>query len=155
MGDDIEWRQLYDSLSAQYQSVEEMLRECQKTLARTEESVADTTRKKLLIKVCDLGDNLFNLFKSIEKNGTNGAIHEGADLIVRTFLDLLKSENVALISAVGGDAFNPQFHEAVNAVPSGEIGQGCIVEELRKGYTYRGVLLRAARVTVSTGKPRY
>jgi molecular chaperone GrpE len=155
MGDEIQWHQLYDAVSAHYQSVETMLKESQRTLARTEEAVGESTRKKLLLKVCDLGDNLFHLVGSIEKSSHNGAIHEGAMLIIQAFLELLKSENVALVNVSGGDKFDPQFHEAVNAVPSKEIAQGCVVEELRKGYTYRTALLRAARVTVSSGKPQF
>ena len=66
-------------------------------------------------------------------------------------LDLLKAEGLEAIPA-DGVAFDPAVHEAVSG-PMGE-GEGDLVvtNELRRGYTLGGMMLRAALVTVDHGE---
>ena len=47
--------------------------------------------------------------------------------------------------------FNPAVHEAIEEIES-DAPEGQIVEELQKGYTRHGTILRPARVKVSKGK---
>jgi molecular chaperone GrpE len=153
MGDQIHWQELYDALSGQYQQLETNMQECQKTLARTEMTVAESVRKKLLDKICDFGDNLFHLAQSVEQKGHEDALKKGVWLIIQHYVELLKSEKVIAVKSTTGEKFNPQFHEAVNMLPSADVAEGHIIKELRKGYVFNGAMLRPARVTVSSGKP--
>ena len=47
---------------------------------------------------------------------------------------------------VEGEKFNPEFHEALGSQEGGE--PGVIAEELEKGYTIQGKLLRPAKVKI-------
>jgi molecular chaperone GrpE len=63
-------------------------------------------------------------------------------------LDTLKREGLERVDGVGVD-FDPQVHDAVAHAPNeeGEEGQ-VVVEVLRAGYRWKGVILRPAMVKV-------
>jgi molecular chaperone GrpE len=50
-----------------------------------------------------------------------------------------------------GRAFDPQVHEAVATVPSGEVGPATVAREVRRGFRIGNELLRPAQVVVATG----
>lgn len=50
-----------------------------------------------------------------------------------------------------GKPFDPAVHEAVLQQPSDEHPHGTVVEELRRGFTIAGRVLRAAQVVVAAG----
>lgn len=67
---------------------------------------------------------------------------EGVARIEKQLLALFQKHNVAVIEAKEGDAFDPQFHEAIE-------GEGQIIEDiLQKGYIVADNVLRPARVKV-------
>lgn len=61
-------------------------------------------------------------------------------------LDTLAKEGLETVPTVGSE-FNPELHEAVLAPEPGE-GRLIVTHEMRRGYTLRGRLLRAALVAV-------
>jgi molecular chaperone GrpE len=50
-----------------------------------------------------------------------------------------------------GQAFNPEFHEAMMTQPS-EVAPNTVLSVIQKGYVLNGRLLRPARVVVSSAK---
>ena len=62
-------------------------------------------------------------------------------------LDLLKGEGLEPIESVGV-AFDPAVHEAVSGPTTDGEGDLVVANELRRGYTLSGRVLRAALVTV-------
>jgi len=48
-----------------------------------------------------------------------------------------------------GEAFNPEFHEAMVAQPSADLPPNSVLQVIQKGYLLNGRLLRPARVIVS------
>lgn len=48
-----------------------------------------------------------------------------------------------------GEAFNPEFHEAMVAQPSTDLPPNSVLQVIQKGYLLNGRLLRPARVIVS------
>lgn len=72
----------------------------------------------------------------------------GVELIHKQLLDLLEKRGVVPIPSVGED-FDPHVHQAVAVEPSEGHRDGEIIDEMRRGYTLRGRLLRAAMVRVS------
>lgn len=68
--------------------------------------------------------------------------------------DLLKDKELEEIKSIG-EKFNPEFHEAVEIVspPSGgEKPESEILEEVQKGYTLNGMVIRTAKVKVAKKK---
>lgn len=77
-------------------------------------------------------------------------MRRGVDLVYKQFLDALGRFGLKRIEAKG-QAFDPNFHQAISTVPSADVPENTVVEELRRGYTLNGKLLRPAMVSVSAG----
>jgi molecular chaperone GrpE len=75
----------------------------------------------------------------------------GIDLVYKQLLDTLGRFGLKLIEAKG-QSFDPNFHQAVTTVASADVPENTVVEELRRGYTLNGRLLRPAMVSVSAGR---
>jgi len=74
-------------------------------------------------------------------------LFEGINKIKEQLLVVLKKHGLEEIKSVG-EKFNPEFHEAVESVESDE-EEGIIVEEIQKGYTLNGKVIRVAKVKVT------
>jgi molecular chaperone GrpE len=72
----------------------------------------------------------------------------GLDLVYKQFQDTLGRFGLKAIEAAG-QPFDPNFHQAVSTVPTDEVEENTVVDELRRGYTLNGRLLRPAMVSVS------
>ena len=77
------------------------------------------------------------------------AIQSTPDLkpLEKTFAKTLKELGLSLIDSTQNTDFNPDLHEAV-MMADGDGEREVIVETLRPGYFYRGVVLRPAMVKV-------
>ena len=73
---------------------------------------------------------------------------EGMQKIYKQFTTTMEGMGVEPIEAVGKE-FNPDFHNAVMHVEDGSVGENIVVEELQKGYTYKGFVVRHSMVKVA------
>ncbi len=121
-----------------------------KQAVRQREDAVQRARYSLLAVVLAVVDNLERALE----HGTNGegsdAVLEGIRMTHRHVLDLLANMGIRPMEATG-KAFDPKFHEAVDVIPSTELGvdPGTVVEETQRGYTLHGDVLRPARVKVA------
>jgi len=72
---------------------------------------------------------------------------EGIELIRQKMKSILLKEGLEEINPAG-KAFDPEFHEALGVVSVSPEKDGVVMEELEKGYTLQGRLLRPSRVKV-------
>ena len=70
---------------------------------------------------------------------------EGMEKIYKQLTTTLESLGVEPIEAVDKE-FNPDLHNAVMHVEDESVGDNIIVEELQKGYTYKGFVVRHSMV---------
>jgi molecular chaperone GrpE len=98
---------------------------------------------KLLLPILDSLDRAL-------KTGTAGVedFRSGIDLIDRQFHDVLAKLGVEPVPAKGM-AFDPNIHQAVQMMPTNEVPENHVVEELLRGYKLRDRLLRPAMVLVA------
>ena len=76
------------------------------------------------------------------------ALHEGAEMVERKFLRAMEAAGLEVIDAEG-QPFDPNQHEALTTVPAETPEEDHTVAQVyQKGYRFRGVLLRPARVVV-------
>ncbi len=74
---------------------------------------------------------------------------EGIALILNKFKSILRQKGVEEIASVGED-FNTDFHDAITHIPAENKAQkGKVVEEVKKGYTLNGKVIRYASVIVA------
>jgi molecular chaperone GrpE len=76
---------------------------------------------------------------------------EGLLMILTRLEDLLRSSGIEVQNTEPGTLFDPNRHEALAMGPSDQYPEGTILETLQRGYVYRDLLLRPARVRVSQG----
>ena len=93
-------------------------------------------------------DDLELALKAGREAGDKEGLMEGVGMGLRKFEKILGSEGLSPIEALG-KPFDPGFHEAVMKVEVLDEPEGTIVEEIRRGYTLGGKVIRASMVKVS------
>ena len=119
-----------------------------KRLERLYEERLAEAKRDLLRRFIAVADNLE---RALVHQQAGQALVEGIRLTYRQMQDLLQSEGVQPIQALG-QPFNPAEHEAVALVEGPEPAGTVVAEELR-GYRQNGRLLRPAHVRVVSGEP--
>jgi molecular chaperone GrpE len=100
----------------------------------------------------ELMKELLNVLDSFDRALRNaGGDLRGFELIYKQLNDTMGRFGLKPIEAKG-QKFDPNFHQAVSTQPTDEVEENTVVEEMRKGYTLNGRLLRPAMVTVSAKK---
>ena len=89
--------------------------------------------------------------ESLEKSNKDKII-EHLDIIYKDILSIFKKNQINEISALG-KKLDPNKHQAMLEIEDAEKEQGTIVQEIQKGFTLKGRLLRPSLVGVSK-KPR-
>ena len=103
----------------------------------------------LVLRLLPVIDNLERALLTAQ--GKDDPLRRGVDLIHQQLRDALAKEGLAPIDAVGS-TFDPHRHEAVEVRDVPGFEQGMVLEELQKGYTLNGRLLRPALVKVASGR---
>ena len=101
--------------------------------------------KDIIEKILPVVDN----FERGLAQATEGdTFAEGMEKIYKQLTTTLESLGVEPIEAVDKE-FNPDLHNAVMHVEDESVGDNIIVEELQKGYTYKGFVVRHSMVKVA------
>jgi len=95
----------------------------------------------LILKIIPILDNIY-LAEKHPVTSTGQAFHEGVTLIRKQLEDLLQKEGIEPIEVLG-KKFDAATMEAVEG--DGET----VSEELQRGYTMHGKLIRVAKVKIS------
>jgi molecular chaperone GrpE len=86
--------------------------------------------------------------RALKAGGNASDFRNGVELIYRQFQDVLQKMGVQPIVSVG-QPFDPRVHEAVEMVDTNEVADHHVLDELQRGYKYKGRLLRPAMVRVA------
>lgn len=105
-------------------------------------------REELILKLLPIVDNFERTLQAAEAQHSYEALLEGVSLTLRQIQDMLAKEGVEQIEAAGQE-FNPELHEAMIRVETDEYPDHTVIDELEKGYTINGKVLRPARVRVA------
>jgi len=73
---------------------------------------------------------------------------KGIVLVMDKLLKALADRNVLPIDTKGA-LFDPAYHEAIATQPTSEVPPNTIIDEIRRGYTMNGRLIRASQVLVA------
>ena len=142
-------RETEDKLTRSYAELENQRRRYEK-----EKDEAYEFGGMALAKEClNLTDNLERSKLSIindeglEKNNKDKII-EHLDIIYKDILSIFKKNQIEEISAIG-EKLDPNKHQAMLEIEDAEKEQGIVVQEIQKGFTLKGRLLRPSLVGVS------
>jgi molecular chaperone GrpE len=138
---------------------EELLREQDRTLrARAEfenyrrraererETAGDQAKRDLLRALVDLADGFDRALAHV--NDSPDSVAAGLHGMQRSLRSLLEAEGVTPFESVG-QIFDPARHEALATARNTGCAPGTVVDEAARGYTWKGGLLRPARVRVA------
>lgn len=105
-------------------------------------------KEEFLLRVLPLLDNFDIAQKAIPEPLRNEEHVKGILQTGGQIRDFLKARGLEEIKTVG-EKFDPNFHEVVEEVKKDGVESGIIVEEVQKGYTINGRLLRPAKVKIA------
>ncbi|HZX81893.1 MAG TPA: nucleotide exchange factor GrpE [Lysobacter sp.] len=77
-----------------------------------------------------------------------GALREGLELTLRQLLKVAGDHGLSAVDP-RGQPFNPEHHQAMSAVPGGEVPDNHVVQVYQKGWLLNERLLRPALVVVA------
>jgi molecular chaperone GrpE len=110
---------------------------------------ADISRRKVLLRVLDVMDNLERAAAYREGGMPAEQLVDGLLATVKQLGTLLENEGVRYIE-VAGKPFDPKVAEAVGSRAQTGKPPNVVLDEARKGYSIGDELLRPAQVIVST-----
>ncbi len=123
-----------------------------KRVAREKEEAIRYANNSLIEKLLPILDN-FELGLDAARNASDAAgIIQGLEMVRKQLEDFLRENGVEVVNAVG-DAFDPNLHEAVAHEPNGEVADGSVIRQIRRGFKLKDRLIRPASVVVSKGPP--
>jgi molecular chaperone GrpE len=134
-------QQLYDMLLRKQAEFEN----ARKRMEREREESERRIWMNLLQRLLPIVDNFQ---RALAGSPSTDAFHQGVALTLQQMTELLAREGLEEVRSVG-ERFDPHVHEAVETRVVMGLEEGIVLEELLKGYRFRGHLLRPALVRVS------
>jgi molecular chaperone GrpE len=91
---------------------------------------------------------LMPILDDFERASKNETFTEGVNLVHQKLINSLTNRGLKPMDSPAGDAFDPEFHEAITEIPAGEALVGKIVDTVEKGYLLNNKIVRHAKVVV-------
>jgi molecular chaperone GrpE len=107
--------------------------------------------EQLLKELLPVVDNLERAIKASQEGGNTDVLIQGVELTLKQLAGTLTRFHVTPIQTIG-QLFNPATHHSVISVASKKVPEHHVVEEFQRGYLLYDRILRAAMVSVSTGR---
>ena len=118
---------------------------------RTERELNELTvrcNEKLVAELLCVIDDLERALDSGKETEDASVLLKGVEMIHKNLTRMLEREGLERIDAVG-KIFDPKFHEIVVKIPRNDCEEGLVLEEVRKGFVFKGRVLRPCMVNVS------
>ncbi len=125
-----------------------------KAMEREKREAIENANEILVTKLLPVIDNLDAAIRADRKREKGevekeeNSFRKGVEMTLNLLLDILEKEGLEEIKTIG-ERFDPFRHEACSKVESDEYPEETVVEELRKGYTFKGKVIRPAMVKVT------
>ena len=137
------------------QQIEELTDRLKRSMAEFDNFRKRTEKEKssmYVIGAKEIIENMLPVVDNFERGLAQAqegdAFADGMKMIYKQLMTTLEGLGVEAIEAVGKE-FDPDFHNAVMHVEDEEAGDNMVVEELQKGYTYKGFVVRHSMVKVA------
>ena len=142
-------RETEDKLTRSYAELENQRRRYEKEKDEAYEFGGMALAKECLNLTDNLERSKLSIIndESLEKNNKDKII-EHLDIIYKDILSIFKKNQIDEISALG-EKLDPNKHQAMLEIEDADKEQGTVVQEIQKGFTLKGRLLRPSLVGVS------
>jgi len=129
-----------------------------KRMAAESQAQVERGRLEVVSGLIEAVDNLERVLEAagIERSAALGGeipteapvAEQGVIVAYRDLTTVLKKAGVEAFDS-NGQPFDPNLHEALQALPAEGVGSGVVIEEMQKGYRAGENVIRHARVVVS------
>ncbi|WP_446456669.1 nucleotide exchange factor GrpE [Tuanshanicoccus yangjingiae] len=121
----------------------------QRINAKERQDAAKFRSQKLASELLDVVDNLERALQTETVSEDAAALKKGVEMVMTQLKSTFEREQIVVIDPIG-EAFNPNFHQAVSVMPAAE-GQASetVLTVLQKGYQLHERVLRPAMVIVA------
>lgn len=119
-----------------------------KRLSRDLDQARRFANEKLLSQLLPVLDSLEAGLKAA--GDATGPLRDGLELTLRQLLKVGEDNGLAPINPEG-QAFDPEWHQAISQLESPDAAPGTVVQVFQKGYALNDRLLRPALVVVAAG----
>ena len=117
---------------------------------RDRDDLAKFAAREVIKDLLATADNLA-LALDKAKDKADDPFVAGVKMVYDGLLKTLADHGATPLDAVG-EPFDANFHEALAQLPSADVEEGVVMNEVKRGWMMHGKLLRAAQVVVSAGK---
>lgn len=119
-----------------------------KRTEKEKDQMFETGARSVIEKILPVIDNFERGFQAVEKEDEEDSFTQGMRMVYKQLMDELDKMEVKPIEATGKE-FDPNLHNAVMHIDDESLGENIVAEELQKGYTYRGSVVRHSMVKVA------
>ncbi len=123
-----------------------------KRTARDREDLVKFAAADVIKAILPAVDNLA-LALDKAKDKADDPFVAGVKLVYDGLMKALSDQGATPLDSVG-EPFDANFHDALAQLPSADVDEGVVMNEVKRGWLLHGRLLRAAQVVVSAGKPK-
>lgn len=124
------------------------LENLQKNTERRIEEAVTKEKERLIIQIIVIAEEI-DLTVEEARKSPNSSILTAIEMVRRKLWNVLTNEGLCSIESVG-KPFDPHLHEAVLEIKTSDHPEGTVIEEVKKGYLFRGNLLKPSMVKVAT-----
>jgi molecular chaperone GrpE len=118
-----------------------------KRTLREKSDLIKTASEEVITSLLPVLDDLERAISVLGDEG-DPTHREGMKLIYNKFFGILQQKGLEVIESIG-QPFDVDFHEAITNIPApSEDLKGKVIDEIQKGYTLNGKVIRFSRVVV-------
>jgi molecular chaperone GrpE len=135
---------LYKRMAADFENY-------RKRIDRERDEFKDMGVQQGILEILPALDDLDRAQSHLDENSDPRALKETLVLLYNRFLKCFEVLSIKPIDVIK-QPFDPRLHEPVQQVETNEVPEGHVVQELRRGYSFKERIIRPALVNVATPK---
>jgi molecular chaperone GrpE len=145
-----DWQLKFADMNDRYLRLYSEFDNYRKRSARERIEFAKTAASDTFTAILPVLDDFDRAAKAMENAEDIAVVKEGMQLIYHKFRSILISKGLEEMNAQG-ETFDADFHEAITSIPSPDDSmKGKVVDEVEKGYSLNGKVIRFAKVVVGS-----
>ena len=145
-----DWQLKFAEMNDRYLRLYSEFDNYRKRSARERVEFSKTAASDTFTAILPVLDDFDRAAKAMENADDIAVVKEGMQLIYHKFRNILVSKGLEEMNAQG-ETFDADFHEAITSIPSpDESMKGKVVDEVEKGYSLNGKVIRFAKVVVGS-----
>ena len=126
---------------------ENLRRRCDREI----QQASQYSNERIVISLLDVVDELELAIKNAKAANSAQTLVEGVEMTLKRLRKVLEQEGVTPIESVNAP-FDPSKHNAIAAEERDGVDDCVVIEEIRKGYTMKGKVIRPSMVKVAVKK---